>query len=191
MTAGWFVLGAILVLAALAIAIAALVKVQRQGNGGGGGSGSQSSSPVSNFIALSSNMGDGVAQTGVIDWNPTGTTYFQIDDDRSAFNGTTTVTAWRTGSYVLTAQVWGTLHTGATSAVTLAQQINGVTTTDAMSTTAVSAASSASPDTQVVQLDLSCITNPLNAGAELTVAVFTDSGAAFQYQGGFLRVERV
>lgn len=192
MATGWYVLAAILVLAALGIAIAALIQVHNCKSGTGSGSGSGgSSSPTSNFVALSSNMGSGLTQTGVLDWNPTGTTYFQIDDDNSAFNGTTTLTAWRTGSYRLTARVWGTLATGATSAVTLAQQINGVTTTDAMSTTAVSAASTTTPGTQIVALELICLTNPLSAGAEITVAVSTDSGAAFAYQSGYLSLERI
>jgi hypothetical protein len=195
---GWWLLAGLLLVAALVMSIIALVQINKKGISGGSGSGSGSgggsssaSSPISNFIALSSNLGDGLAQGGTINWNPTGTTDFQLDDDHLAFNGTTTVTTWSAGTYDVQARIWASLVTGPSSAVKLEQRINGVAADNAHLTVTVSEASTTTAGLQVVAIDLTCLNTNLAAGSLLTFFISTDNSAIFDLQGGYLKVERI
>jgi hypothetical protein len=189
---GWWAAFAVLLLVA-AIVLSAVALWFAVGKNGGNGSSSScggGSSSVSNFIALSSNIGAGLAQTGVLDFAAAGTTVLSLDDDNKAFNGTTTVDTWAYGTYKTEIRISGTIASASQAQITLSQLVNGVTNASLQSVQ-VTGASSLAAGVQAFTILLQCIVTDLAHATALTWTLTADSGASMALDSAFLEVERI
>ena len=176
----------VLLILAVVLSIICTVKLFWNGSSGSGISSiSSSSSPTSNFVALSSNLGAGVAQSGIINWNPTGTTVFNLDDDRGAFStsNNTTFTTWAAGSYLVETEIWGTVTSANKSTVILNQLVNGVSN-NAFTSEVVSNSSTSAAGVQMFLIQAQRIHILVAAGSTNTFELTTDNSAVFDLQGG-------